>query len=79
MDVVVVPSGEKGGLWDLHDRLGRKVGVIKREVGYFTVEPDKDGPLASATLKTSDSLKEAMDNIAIVTKGECQLSGRPEG
>lgn len=75
VDVLVVLSERKKGFWNLHDRLGRKVGKITQEaLDRFVVHPNSDGPLASAIIKTSASLEEAMDKIAGETKGECQLS-----
>lgn len=80
MDVVVVPSAKRKDLWHLHDRLGRKVGMVTEEKpDCFVLNPAKDGPLASAAIKTSPSLESAMDNIANETKGQCQLSERATG
>jgi len=80
VDVVVVPSAKRKDLWHLHDRLRRKVGTITEETpARFVVHPTTDGPLATAAIKISASLEEAMDNIAGETKGECQLSEKAEG
>ena len=76
MDVVVKPSLSRHGTWDLHDRLGRSVGAIRQAVGSFVIEPASESVLAKVPLGPYGALAQAMDAIASLTNGACELSDR---
>ena len=80
MDVLVSPAPDERQVWNLTDRLGRKVGQISC-VGpnRFIIVAAKTGP--SAPLSKVDavqpSLEAAMDEVARCLRGVCLLTGEP--
>jgi hypothetical protein len=77
MDVVVKPSGSRKGLWELKDRLGRKLGEIAQvRPDHFVIHPDPDGSLSKVSQGPYAALHDAMDGITRETNAQCQLDGR---
>jgi hypothetical protein len=73
----VTPSEARKGVWDLRDRLGRNLGIITQagDGRNFVIHPHADGLPVTQSAVSYASLREAMDGIAGITHGECQLSG----
>ncbi|HEX2137583.1 MAG TPA: hypothetical protein VHG30_17075 [Microvirga sp.] len=76
MDVIVSRAPGSGMVWNLTDRLGRKVGQIARlaEDQFVILAPDiaPDAPLSKVEA-VQPSLDAAMDEIAKRLRGVCQL------
>jgi len=76
MDVVVKPSGSRKGLWELKDRLGRKLGEIAQvRPDHFVTHPNPDGSLSKVSRGPYAGLHDAMDGITRQTNAQCQLDG----
>ena len=77
MDVIVTPSPGARKVWDLTDRLGRKIGQITRsaedEFIITAAEAQFAAPLSRAQL-VQPSLDAAMDEVAKRLRGVCQFS-----
>lgn len=82
MDVVVSRAPGSQTIWNLTDRLGRRVGQITRSAeGRFIIaaaDNGGDGPL-SQIAAVQPSLDAAMDEVAKHLKGACQFSSAKEG
>jgi hypothetical protein len=81
MDVVVSRAPGSQTIWNLTDRLGRRVGQITRsaESRFIIAAADSapDGPLARIAA-AQPSLDAAMDEVAKHLKGACQFSSEQE-
>jgi len=79
MDVVVSRAPGSQTVWNLTDRLGRRVGQIIRPKGDIIAAADSapDGPLARIAA-AQPSLDAAMDEEAKHLKGACQFSSEQE-
>ena len=78
MDVLVSPAPREEKVWNLTDRLGRKVGQISQvAVDRFVITAAQIGPDAPlATMEAlQPSLEAAMDEVAKCLRGICQLAG----
>ena len=78
MDVLVAPAPGEEKVWNLTDRLGRKVGQISQVAGNrFVIIAAEMG--ANAPLSKMDSLQPsldaAMDEVQKCLRGTCQLVG----
>ncbi|MCJ2014741.1 hypothetical protein [Methylobacterium sp. J-076] len=77
MDVVVTPAGSEGTVWNLKDRLGRRLGTIDhsdQEAG-FRITPEATGSL-NPIQRLHATLDEAMTAIAKHMHGECTLDSQ---
>ena len=78
MDVLVSPAPGEDRVWNLTDRLGRKVGHISHVAeNRFVIIPAEIGPSAplSKIEAVQPSLDAAMDQVEKCLRGTCQLVG----
>ena len=76
MDIVVFAAGSD--VWTIEDRLGRQLGTIKRMGngdGKFLIDP-LAGKLPGISVGPFASLRLALDEIQIRTRGTCELAVR---
>ena len=81
MDVVVSRAPGSHTIWNLTDRLGRRVGQITRSAeGRFIIAAADyrgDGPLGQIAA-VQPSLDAAMNEVAKHLKGACQFASEKE-
>ena len=77
MDVVVTPVGSAGTTWNLDDRLGRHLGIIRKSEGAqpFEIEPVPTGALLGVN-RLHTTLDAAMSAIATRMGGACELDSQ---
>jgi hypothetical protein len=77
MDVVVTPVGSTDTTWNLDDRLGRHLGVIRKSEGVqpFEIEPVPTGALLGVN-RLHTTLDAAMSAIATRMGGACELDSQ---
>ncbi len=74
MDVLVTPASSPGEVWNLTDRLGRKVRRITHsaENGFVITFTDQSADWPQSKIDTvQPTLDSAMDPIALRLKGVC--------
>ena len=77
VDVVVMPASGRKGLWQLEDRLRRKLGEITEvRPHHFVIHPNPDGSLSQVSVGPYATLDDAMDGITRATHAECQLASK---
>ena len=81
MDVLVSPAPREKKVWNLTDRLGRKVGQISCLADdRFVISAARighDAPLSKME-SLQPSLEAAMDEVAKCLRGICQLAGETD-
>ncbi len=81
MDVLVSPAPGEVKVWNLTDRLGRKVGqisqVAENRFAIIAAELGPNGPLSKMEA-VQPSLATAMDQVEKCLRGTCQLVGEKD-
>ena len=81
MDVLVSPARGEVKVWNLTDRLGRKVGqisqVAENRFAIIAAEIGPNAPLSKMEV-VQPSLEAAMDEVEKCLRGTCQLIGETD-